>query len=162
MTAKPRTKLPPYGRTVLEARDAAMARGSTLELVRVYYGTDCWQQAKDAAPALCVPAQEYEPGKYDWTPVAGLPVELVWLDGDQAQALAAEIAVVAAPITVTVNGRQRPLTDFLFTALSQPRHWTPEAEADYERRVTLYQRFLAADLGLLELTDDDRREAAGG
>lgn len=157
----PHQKLPPYGRAVLEARDAAMARGGTLELVRVFYGSDCWRQAKDAAPALCVPAQEYEPGKYDWTPVAGLPVELVWLDGDRAQALAAELGAIAAPATVIVGGRPRTLPDFLFTPSWQPRLWTPEAEADYERRVLLYHRFLAADLGVLELTDDDRREAAG-
>lgn len=158
---KPRPKLPPYGRAVLGARDAAVARGGCLELARVFYGSDCWQRAKDAAPALCVPAQEYEPGKYDWTPVAGLPVELVWLDGDQAQALAAEIAALAAPVTITINGRQRTLTDFLFTAASQPRLWTPEAEADYLRRERLYQRCLAADLGVLELSDDDRRQIAG-
>lgn len=160
----PRQKLPPYGRAVLEARDAAVARGGCLELVRVFYGSDCWQQAKDAAPALCVPAQEYEPGKYDWTPAAGLPVEIIWLDGEQALALAAEIAAVAAPVTIAVNGRQRTLTDFLFTTLRQPRPslWSVEHEADYLRREKLYQRFLAADLGLLELTDDDRQEAAGG
>ena len=161
---KPHPKLPPYGRAVLDARDAAVARGGTLELVRVFYGSDCWQQAKDATPALCVPAQEYAPGKYDWMPVAGLPVELVWLDGDQALALAAEIASVAAPVTVTVNDRPRSLTDFLFTALRQPQPslWSVENEADYLRRERLYQRFMAADLGLLELTDDDRQEAAGG
>lgn len=157
----PRQKLPPYGRTVLEARNAALAQGDTLKLVRVFYGTDCWQQAKDAAPALCVPAQEYEPGKYDWTPVAGLPVELVWLDGEQAQALAAELAAVAAPVTVTTGKRQWTLADFLFTSASQPRLWTLEAEADYERRWTLYQRCLAADLGVLELSDEDRRQIAG-
>jgi len=159
---KPRPKLPPYGRAVLDARDAALARGEALKLVRVFYGANCWQQAKNAAPALCVPAQEYESGKYDWTPVAGLPVELVWLDGDQAQALAVEIAAMAAPVTITGGRWQRTLTDFLFTSASQPRLWTREAEADYERRVNLYQRCLAADLGLLELSDDDRRQIAGG
>ena len=153
-----RLKLPPYGRAVMEARD-----GGDLELVRVFYGADGWQQAKDNAPALCAPAPEYEPGKYDWTPVAGLPVELVWLDGDQAQALAAELAALAAPVTVTANGRQRTVTDFLFTALGllPPALWSAAKEADYLRREKLYNRFLAADLGLLELTDDDRREAAG-
>lgn len=147
----------------MAARDAAVAHGGTLELVRVFYGADGWRQAKDNAPALYAPAQEYEPGKYDWTPVAGLPVELVWLDGDKAQALAAELAALAAPVTVTTNGRQRTVTDFLFTALGllPPVLWSVEKEADYERRERLYNRFLAADLGLLELTDDDRREAAG-
>lgn len=153
-----RLKLPPYGRAVMEARD-----GGDLELVRVFYGTDCWQHAKDNAPALCVPAQDYEAGKYDWTLVAGLPVEMVWLDGDKAQELAAELAAQAAPVTVTANGRQRTVTDFLFTALGllPPALWSVEKEADYERRERLYNRFLAADLGILELTDDDRREAAG-
>lgn len=157
----PRQKLPPYGRSVLEARNAALALGDTLKLVRVFYGTDCWQQAKDAAPALCVPAQDYEPGKYDWEPVAGLPVDIMWLDGDKAPELVAEIAAVAAPVTVLAGTRQWNAAEFLFTSASPQRLWTIEAEADYERRVNLYQRCLAADLGVLELSDDDRRQISG-
>ncbi len=160
MTA--RTKLPPYGRAVLDARDVALAQGRALECVRVFYGTDCWQHAKDNAPSLCVPAQEYVPGKYDWAPVAGLPVEMVWLDGDLAQQLAAEIAAVAAPVTIVSGSRQWDVSDFVFVSAPTGQDvWTPEQRADYDQRANLYQRCLAADLGVLELTDDDRRKIAG-
>lgn|SRR3989337_3176694 len=155
-----RPKLPPYGRALLAARDAAAARRECLEPVCVFYGADPWRHAKDCL-SIIMPAQEYETGKYDWTLIAGLKIEVIWIGGDRVQELAAEIAAHAAPVTIITKGKKRDVADFLFTYRPRPCWWSIEDEADYERRARLYNRFLAADLGALDLTEDDRREAVG-
>jgi len=163
-----RLKLPPFGKAVHATRDAMAAQGKAPDFVTVLYGDNCWDLAKQLDPVILVPAGEFETGKYDWSPVTDVAIELWWLGGEDAIALAIELARISAPIHVTLGDparrHRRELTDFLWTPDCQPRHegWSHELGADYERRFWLYQRCRAADLGLWKLSDDDRRQAAGG
>ena len=87
--------LPPFGRALLTQRQ----RGQHPERVWIIYGRDCWERRPTDAPVLCVP-DDYAPGRYDWSLLAGLPADIVWRDGGFIHALAAEVAQFAAPVNV--------------------------------------------------------------
>ncbi len=140
--------LPPLGRQLLFARK----RGQHPARVWVLYGDDCWQRQPTDAPVLCVPG-DYTPGRYNWSLLAGVPADIVWRGGEWIHALAAEVAMFAAPVnvhyrlhgfdTVTLMGffgggtQTEPVDAFLFLErwrTGVASIWTDDAEADYRDR----------------------------
>lgn len=153
-------KLPPYGRDLLALRD----RGVCPDLVTVFYGDDCWKawRAREARDScLCMPAADYQPGLFDWEPVAGLPTDIVLLSHDKAQALAAEIAGWTAPVTVTAGLVTKPVETFLYSPACVTRLWSADEEGDYLARESAYWAALLADREARENHGRRTRPAAG-
>lgn len=148
-----RPKTPPYGKELLSARD----RGECPDRVFVVYGKNCWRSRPEGGHSICVPA-DYSPAMYDWECVAGLPVELLWLDGDSATELVKELAAITAPIYVRLpSGRTMSPIEFLY------RVWSHEEETDYlERWYSFYQAVLA-DMNSKDASGNDaERKSTGG
>lgn len=103
-------KLPPYGAKLLKQRNARV----TPARVWVIFGRDCWERLPVNAPTIAISDETFAPGLYDWTPVVGVPVHLVWRSGpkEKAMPLVAELAQATAPVVVHFFGDG----DFPYTA----------------------------------------------
>ena len=93
MMPRRRLKLPPYGKRLVEMRNA----GNHPERVWVIVGKD-WSRLPSDNPSLCIP-HDYTPGVFDYSLLVGLRVEIVWRSGD-AITPAVEMMPYASPIIV--------------------------------------------------------------
>lgn len=153
--------MPPYGKLIRTRRD----RGDHPTAVFVYF-TQHWHKPPDAerCNVVMVPPDEYEPGKYDFSVLAGLWVVLVTESTGlgagpivvmpRCLQLAIEIAREAAPVYLAPELRDafnpRELSELLLCYKEQPRPdqpfqwpagWSDELNEDYRQRENLLLNF---------------------
>lgn len=139
-----RLKLPAYGRQLLALRES----GNHPESISILYGSEWSARANLRAPVLCVD-ESFEPGVYDWTLVVFVPVSIHLLSNKNCFDLVAEIALIAAPVTVvSASGLIATAPGFLYHRKNSWRSslWGAEQDAAYEKRAAEYYDALLADL----------------
>jgi len=121
--------LPPYAKALQRERDQGR---HPWEVFVAYSRTWRVRLGESLEPYLFVPADDYQPGTYEFSVLAGLPVHLVLFEqDDRVAALAAEIGRYAAPVLLYYragDGRlsQRELAEWLFCQRwvdAQGWHW---------------------------------------
>ena len=157
-----RLKLPPYAKPLLQERLAGK-HPARVWVIRGD-GKDRWDRRPVDAPCLCV-GEDFAAGMYDWTIVAGVPVDVVWRSGEGIYDLVAELAHQTAPVTIHFvgdgtwpyePGRAYRLSalEFLFG------RWPKEAERDYLDRENEYYAAVLADIPAQENHADGERPSA--
>lgn len=145
-----RPKLPAYGKALLSERRA----GNHPAAVQVIVGRP-WQAELAGVPVLALAAEDWAPGRFDWTPCAGVAVEVIdrgmerWQDLAQ---LAGEIARVAAPVMVRspflASGRAE-VSELAWCLSAEgrgqwPAWWGANVQGDYDRRwARFYGQFVS-------------------
>jgi len=139
-------KLPPYARQIRAERD----RGYHPPRIWVLFGDD-WGRRPDSA--VCVRPGEYQPGEYDWSFCAGVPVSVVERTyvsqpARNAMRLAAEIAATTAPVAFHwiageddwphTNRAQEDIGDLMWCVMPRSKWWNKKTEQTYQQRSDLY------------------------
>lgn len=89
----PRLKLPPYGKAIRDDRD----NKNHPNWVVVHY-SDKWAYPDGITPSIMLLKQDYAPGVFDFSFLAGLPVTVQVCDDVDTVPLMVELARFAAPV----------------------------------------------------------------